>query len=354
MFSFLRVRSAGLALVCAFVTLASPCTTRAEELPEVVEYLRSRKPLDDDQRDFLKKYIWRYIWRAPFRGWDLIENLNRGDTFRQLKKDRERLEILEKLRDRSGEPLESTALQFTNSYSDFAPVLPLHDGACYGTTELIRRLNLLAIYDPENRSGTAVPPRNQPAKLFAFFVNQLEKIGKNEPAVFPGYANLKELSSDPLLKRALIERAAIFWAEKNARFGALFEMLNSPNGNLTETELKRVHAQLTERLALRYNPVIFIAKPIKEWIHVLQVYAITERRSDGSYEISVWDPNSRYPYNKGTIRVTRAGATYGGTLTEIELVPGDDREIAEITGSLKRFCARNETLCEDNFKLPVR
>lgn len=316
------------------------------DTPEVDAFLRARPRLSNDQRKFLKHYIGKYLGSTLTRAARDQAAKLRGDTLGNLRKNDEKLKIFEDLYSvRSNLPNGTNWPGFTNSSGYLSEVISLSEGACFGVTEFIRRMNLLAVYDPNNLSGATVPPRTDPKAYFGFYEKLFEQIGKNEVAVFPGFKNMIELSGDSLIRRAMKERAVIFWAEKNARLSVFFQMWKAPNFKVRKAEMNRLHKKLKSRIALHYNPVIFIAKPIKEWIHVLQVASVTEKAADGSWSATIWDPN--VSSGTRTLRVSADGsASYGGELTEAEIAPKDDFEVGQIAGSLSRFCEKNAQLCD--------
>lgn len=341
-----RITFSSAVLGALFFTL-TPIQNAYSDLPEVDRFLRERPRLSDDQRKFLKKYAGKYLKDSFKRIAESNRNKMNGDTFRDLKTNESKKRILEEFAVRSKQPHSTNWPGFTNSSSYLWEVINLSEGACYGMTELIRKMNLLAIFDPENRSGATVPPRTNPKEYFEFYDRLFGKIADNEVAVFPGFSDFKSLYSDSLVRRAMKERVVILWAEKNARFSVLFQMYKSPKFKLRNKELAVLHRKLKSRLELNYNPVIFIAKPIKDWIHVLQVISVSDRAADGSWSASVWDPNSPPPGSQRTLTVDRNGNTYyDGTLTEVEIAPGDDQEIGKIAGSITRFCSENASLCD--------
>ncbi len=328
------------------ISLALPLISYADT-PEVEAFLNARPRVAETQRNLLGRYAGKYLKGGFKRAAERSKNRLAGSTFSDLKINEAKQNLLAELTARSKFPNSTNWPGFINSHSDFASVIELYDGACFGVTELIRRMNLLAVFDPTNVSGATVPSRTNPKAYFEFFESLLKKIGKNEVAVFPGFHNFLELSSDSLIKRAMLERAIFIWAEKNARLSVVFQMWKSPNFKMRKHELGRLHRDLKERMALHYNPVIFIARPIKEWIHLLQVSAVSEVAADGSWSMTIWDPNDAPPYSQRTITVDRDGnVNYDGPLTEVEIAPGDDAEIGKIAGSLAQFCEQNRSLCD--------
>jgi hypothetical protein len=79
----------------------------------------------------------------------------------------------------------------------------------------------------------------------------------------------------------------------------------------------------------------------------MEAFEISEKAADGSYKIGVWHINN--PWDKATyyVEVRADGSAWmeWRDLGELDIVPGDDAEIAEMVKNLKPFCEANPTLC---------
>ncbi len=108
------------------------------------------------------------------------------------------------------------------------------------------------------------------------------------------------------------------------------------------------------RLDRHYPPNLFLSKknydkPLLggQYIHIMQAFDLTERKEDGSYKIGVWHINNKWDKATYYIDVRADGTAWmeWRDLGELNIVPGDDAEIAEMIHRLAPFCREHAGLC---------
>jgi hypothetical protein len=228
-------------------------------------------------------------------------------------------------------------------------------GFCLGVTTELRKMNLLAFYDPENTSKAQVPKIEDQEAWLNFYKELIDKIMTNRPVIIPGFANLQELSGTPGIKEYMVRHVLNQWAMKNASLYSGFDqMLMGVKREYSKNEAEKLFLDVKQRLARHYPPRLFLSKknydkPLfgAQYIHVMEAFEISEKEADGSYKIGVWHINN--PWDKATyhveIRADGSDWMEWRDLGELDIVPGDDAEIAEMVKNLKPFCAKNPDLC---------
>ncbi len=228
-------------------------------------------------------------------------------------------------------------------------------GFCLGVTTELRKMNLLAFYDPENKYLAEVPSKEDSEAWLAFYKDLIDQVMINRPVIIPGFANLQELSGTPGLKEYMVRHVLNQWAMKNASiYSGFFQMLLGVKREYSKKEANQLYKEVRERIARHYPPRLFLSKknydkPLLggQYIHVMEAFEISEMAEDGSYKIGVWHINN--PWDKATYHVEiRADGTAWmewRDLGELDIVPGDDAEIAEMVHHLKPFCEKYNELC---------
>ncbi|MCM0607208.1 MAG: hypothetical protein KA715_14050 [Xanthomonadaceae bacterium] len=273
--------------------------------------------------------------------------------FSDLKKKPELFEIFMLLRSRTLSPTPEMSLPFINDAASFAEICPVKYGVCQGITNLDRKLAMLIYYDPKNVSNQPLPPVDNPEARFTYFESVIAQVMRGKPMVVAGYGNLLSFAQDPVGRRVLIEAAMKLWASENATLPSITQVLQAIKHTVSKKEVSELHTRLSERIALNYSPIIYLARSPQEakqkWIHVLQVISVTAKDpKNGSYRIQVKDPNFYAVQDRiRFIEMDGKGkATYGNApLTEIDIAPGDDLEIARFLVNTIQFCRDNPIFC---------
>lgn len=326
---------------------------RANE--EIQKFLQARKPLASSQKILLAKAFFTYLMSRPWAAIRCVSNFVTDSNYGSLNDDPQNFEVFKLLRERTIKPSAEHSFNFTNSDSSFSPVCSLNLGVCQGMTNMDRRANMLVYYDPENTEGQSVP--TDPKKLFRFYENKINQVRNGEPVIIPGFRNLKEMSEDAVMGRVLREAVVKVWAKENATLPGIMTVLASIKGTFSKEEARDLYNDLKERVALHYNPIVFLSRSEKEagrkWIHVLPVHELTEKDANGNYRIGIKDPN-RSP-TTSYIEVTGEGqASYSGSpLVEVDIMPGDDLEIAQMLTATMEFCKDHPRFCTETEQSPA-
>ncbi|MBL7714061.1 MAG: hypothetical protein JNL01_01250 [Bdellovibrionales bacterium] len=332
---------------------------QAQGNEEIEKFLKARKPLASSQKVLLAIGFAKYLLNRPWAAIRCAGSLLSDSNYGSLTDNPEVFEIFKLLRSRTIKPSAEHSFNFTNSDSSFSPICDLTLGVCQGMTNLDRRLNMLVYYDPENTLAQKVP--TEPKKLFRFYEDLIQKTREGKPVVVPGFNNLMEMSQHPVMGRVLREAVVKTWASENATLPGILTVLTSIRGSFSAKEAKDLHDDLKQRVARHYNPIIYLSKSLssarRKWIHILPVHAVSDKAEDGSYQVSIKDPNRSPSHNEDFLTITKEGkATFGGSeLVEVDIMPGDDSEIAQFLTSTIEFCKdeRTKRFCVETPESPA-
>lgn len=316
------------------------------------------------QKDLLKSYLNLYLYKKLPR-LNSIQALNliywKKSNF--SKKD---FDIFKKFKDRRAPKIEND-LSFENDEIDFSNLVVSDLGVCMGVTSVIRKFSMLAHFDPDNKLKTQFPRRQVDEKAWKkYFHHLINRIMANIPTVIPDFKNLEELSEYGNFYSYLQRHSLDQWALNNLSLRAgVLQMLLSIKNHFNRSKARVLYSKLYSRLNLNYNPKVYLSQPGKlsktedVWIHVMQVYKLSNVKNDGSYRIHLWDPN--YPAShaqaKAIVDITAKGEAIfhdeddeKTKLAMIGLYKWDDAEIAEIVLNYKHFCSKDKysKLCQVN------
>ena len=315
---------------------------------------------DDDseypQKDLLKSYLPLYLHKKLQR-LTAMQAL-KFDYFRRANFSKKDFDIFKIFKNKRSPKIEND-LSFENDEIDFSNLLVSDLGVCMGVTSVIRKFNMLAHFDPKNKLGTKYPIRQIDEKAwFAYFQKLIDRVMANIPTVFPEFENLEELSMYGNFYTYLQRHSLDQWALNNLSLRAgVGEMLLSIKNHFSRRKARTLYSQLYQRLKRHYNPKVYLSKPgsFKQsgdiWIHVMQVYKISNVNKDGSYRIHLWDPNypASHELSDAIVDITADGKAIfhdednkKSQLSMIDLYRWDDAEIAEILINYKHFCSQEK------------
>ncbi len=255
-------------------------------------------------------------------------------------------------------PSKEWSLPIYNNGSDLSEVIKSEFGFCAGFTAALRKLNMMAFFDPSNSTAQKIPVT--PAEKIAFYQTKIDEMMSNRMTVIPGYNNVYEFVSDPTLSLHFKKHIVKQWENININVlqGAIGGM-GSTKKKPTLKDMQKVQQNLFKKVSYGYNPIVYLSKyndqflnskvwqenakksyanfkdvfkfAIKEskevnetlsafgefaedlkktlqpdtshfWIHVLQVYEVSPLDKDGSFYFKVWDIN--YPAANAAKRIT--------------------------------------------------
>lgn len=303
------------------------------------------------QRDLLIRYLPYNALRAPL----LEARLIKYKSLYEAMSDSD-FDVL-KSRVPRHTPNLDFSLAFENHNMGFEDAKKKNDqyGYCIGVTTELRKMNLLAFYDPENKYGASVPDKKDHTAWLNYYKKLVDKVMSNRPVIIPGFANLNEFSGTPGIKEHMVRHVANQWATKNATlYSGLHQMLWGVKRKYSKKEADKLYYKIRERLDRHYPPNLFLSKknydkPLLggQYIHIMQAFDLTERKDDGSYKIGVWHINNKWDKATYYIDVRADGTAWmeWRDLGELDIVPGDDAEIAEMIHRLAPFCREHAGLC---------
>ncbi len=250
------------------------------------------------------------------------------------------------------------SLAFENHNMGFEDAKIKNDqyGFCLGVTTELRKFNLLAFYDSENKFGAKVPNKETHYEEWLdFYKDLIDDVMRNRPVIIPGFKGLNEFSGTEGIKDYMVRHVMNQWATKNATlYSGLYQMLWGVKRNYSKREADKLYYEVKERIERKYPPRLFLSKknfdqPLfgGQYIHIMQAFEITEMKADGSYKIGVWHINNKWDKATYYIEVRANGTAWmeWRDLGELDIVPGDDAEIAEMVKNLTPFCQDKPELC---------
>jgi hypothetical protein len=165
----------------------------------------------------------------------------------------------------SGENL----LSFLNEKKDFADHIQRTVGYCWGHSSVTRNFNYLAHFD-----GSASKENLE------FYKKKIRRIMRGKAENIPGYANLREFSAAPEIKKLLKDQVVWKWLDKSLRVRSIKTSTTGLKGLMVKEELLPFLAQLKEKLAVNHVPKIFFSNLKKPgFIHIVNVYNIVEEEN---------------------------------------------------------------------------
>jgi hypothetical protein len=315
---------------------------------------RKSKP----QRDAM---IERLFSRA---GEKLTPHFHRYPTYQEiLNNDPKDFHLLQ-LHQNRYTPLVENGMTAVNADHEFVGISDRKFGLCWGFATLHRNFSVLAFFDANSREG--IPGKRGSDEWLEFYRGKIDEIAEGHATLFPGMANLRELSLVPELELYLKIVSQKLWASRavhRSSVGILRKSTDWLNFEEVESLLRDLEARLSRG---EYPKIIFSGLiPSKKFlgmnadIHAVLVYKV-ERGPDATAKIHLWDINFyaetliREP--KMIVVTPQHGLLYepwyepnqpyakgSDLLARVSLAPENDAETAEEIVQLKRFCSNRAT-----------
>lgn len=195
-------------------------------------------------------------------------------------------------------PSRDWSFPFYNSGRDMAEVVEAEFGFCAGFSTTLRKVNMMAVYDEENREQQNVPEKGTPA-WFAFYKAKIDSIMSNKMTIIPGFANTYEMSSNKEIAHYLKEVIVHQWQLTNVNLFQGLAGFLSVKKKPDLKDMQKVRKELASRISYGYNPIVYLSKyndklmSKEQWIHVLQIFEAGPVQADGSFTLRAWDINER-------------------------------------------------------------
>lgn len=252
------------------------------------------------------------------------------------------------------EPTPENTLSFINSPSAFKDY-EMTQGYCWGHAAITQRFNRLGFFSPIKTPtylGKSIVESKDPESWKNFYSNIIDKISSNEAVEIPGFANLGEFSSHPVIQEMLADRVAQTWASHAMSFNGLSSALGT--SAMTKKETQDLIKNIKERLSYNQSPqLIMTAKDSAFYTHVVLVSGIKE--VGGETRICLNDNNYPAKMNSNCqhyLKVTQAGdiiypksAWYGTTMGRIDVTANEDSDTVTQVASLTKYC-RGQKDCD--------
>ena len=259
-------------------------------------------------------------------------------------------------------PQQEFHFPFVNSKSSFFEVVELEYGVCSGMTSMLRKMNLLAYFDTKNIFKQNVPAKTNQEQWLKFYIEKLNEVAALKPVLIPNFKNLEEFASIPEIRFYLKKLILNQWLNNNVSIKGLIQLAGVRRVFSVE-KAEKLFSVLTKRLSLNYNPIVYLAKPndqlfsADQWIHVLQVVNVSQKDSQGAYTIDLWDVNEEMASEAvKQVIITADGRAFwaGDELSDIQLMPSDDLEMAQIVTHKLAWCTQSQKyidLCMGRLKI---
>ena len=159
-------------------------------------------------------------------------------------------------------------LSFLNERKDFADHIQRTVGYCWGHSSVSRNFNYLAYFEPALRLEDE-----------SFYKKKIKSIMRGNAEVIPGFSNLREFSSDEVIKKLLKDEVVWKWADKALRLRSIGASLKGFKGLMKKKELLSFLSEVKEKLSVNHTPKIFFSNLKKPgFIHVVNVYNVIEEK----------------------------------------------------------------------------
>lgn len=245
---------------------------------------------------------------------------------------------------------------FTNSKTEFQKLFKADMGLCRGMSSLRRKFRHLAFFDLENKAEAQIPDRASDLKGFQKFYKHLVRdLRDRKVTTIPGFANLRDFSSDPDLIDMIKLQVLQEWKKKNfAKGTGLGRILKGSIRHSKYEELLEMRNRVEAFSKLNLNTVVWLNQKMSGWIHALEAVEVTPVAEDGSFKFKFWndkfiDTDKAYSYMTVT---ADAKMMYDDGIQERELHSGgvakeNDGEMLDISEKLqKHFESQIETETE--------
>ncbi len=174
-----------------------------------------------------------------------------------------------------------------NTDEEYKGICKREDGVCHGLTELQGDFNYLADFAPEL-------PR---LKAEEEYLERIAKVLAGEPALFPGFKNLRELSEVPNFEFFMKLNIMDLWKSRAKQWSSIHIFENATH-LMTHDEIEGTLQDIETRLARNEQVKIMFSSLIPSHvilglnadIHVVNAYKV-DRLPDGSIRLYIWDIN---------------------------------------------------------------
>jgi len=240
--------------------------------------------------------------------------------------------------------LEST-FNFLNDDESYKGIIKKDLGICRGYSSLRRKFRIVGFFDPLNESNQEIPDKKNSKNFTKFYKKLVKRIRKGLPTVIPGYKNLFEMSSDPLLARMLKLEVFREWRKKNFTKGTgTGDMLAGSLKKTSYEELLELRDRVANFSKLGHNTIMWLTVAKSTWIHVLEAVDVSDVDEEGSFTFKFWnDKFLELDRAYSIMTVTKSGEmTYddGKTVRKINaagITDENDGEIRYLGENLREF-----------------
>jgi hypothetical protein len=268
-----------------------------------------------------------------------------------------------------------------NTEEDMANVAEKTVGFCYGHATTRVYLQRLALFDPTSKFVKAPSAKHGSPEWVKFYYDRVFKLlTEEEPQVIPGYKNLEEFSSDPVVADWIRHAEARIWARRAAKIKNIWYRFNRQD--MTREYSHRLVADLQDRLDAGMNPIIMFNenpnKLVKGWkdsMHVVTVVnlrkmengktaiiILDDKKPCGAsgkdcYDVLILNPNGRggkafayfdaWRWKNPKDHSEGAWDTGMGTVNNIMIVTENDRQYMRFAMNWADFCKKKPQICEE-------
>lgn len=245
---------------------------------------------------------------------------------------------------------------FTNTKPEFEKLFKPDMGLCRGISSLRRKFRLLAIFDAENSKNSQIPNRLTDLNGFQKYYKKIvRRIRDRKVTIVPGFANLREFSSDPDLIDMMKLQVLNEWKKKNfAKGTGLGRILKGSIRHSTYEELLEMRSRVEAFQKLNLNTMVWLNQKMSGWIHALEAVEVTPVAEDGSFKFKFWnDKFIEVEKAHSTLTVTAdAKMIYDDGIKVRELHSGgvakeNDGEMLDISEKLQEHFRNQEETPQD-------
>lgn len=194
------------------------------------------------------------------------------------------------------QPKIENSLTFINSKYEYRGISDKAIGYCYGVSSVFKKFTQLAFFSEKMVTEDQVPAEGT-EEWYSYYLSRMAKVLAGEAAFFPGFKNLRELTSVPEFEFFLKVQVTKQWKKMATLKSTLRSYINNTE-EMDSTEVNDLLTNLKKRLKRGEFPKILFASAISKKFmtggartHAVLVTKVEENQDSKEARIHIWDIN---------------------------------------------------------------
>jgi|GEM_PF-6924945 len=251
-------------------------------------------------------------------------------------------------------PSKANSFAILNTFDELGIVSNFNVGDCWGVSGVLRKFVMLSIFTPQFRAP--FDRDQQKTEYLTYYAKKIETILSGKPAVIPGFKNLRDFSSDPLIELYLKQRIVGEWQKYIGRISFYRSLNLIPQSGIPKRTIEATQQLLQKGLLPKW---LITAKSKRRYLVSVYKHVVLPYRagfdSHGNPVYYTWDPDfyaqtvQNYPTFILYAEPEYVKKTYGTKeylpLIGLEFPPEELDELKMMTKSSAEFCANQPEFC---------